>query len=81
MFLDAMGRHESLTAKHDIKIVGTWVDVPGHEVYILYDTPSMEKLTKLFMEPEMMGLMSFHTSRMIHLTPGKDAMELVKKLI
>jgi hypothetical protein len=61
-FLIAMENDEMLAKKHNIKIIGAWVDSPGHTVFSIYDTPSMEELMEYSMEPEIMATMSFQTS-------------------
>jgi hypothetical protein len=78
-FLKAVEMDESLAAKHGIKIVGAWVDSPGHTVYSVYDAPSMENLMEYSMEPEMMATMSFQTSVMKPLKTIKEVAAMIKR--
>lgn len=79
LWLNAMEKDESLAAKHKVKIVGVWVDSPGHTVYSLYDTPSVENLMDYTMEPEIMATMAFQTSVIKPLKPAKDIAAMIKK--
>ena len=79
VFLKAVEKDESLAAKHGIKIIGSWVDSPGHTVYSVYDTPSMENLMDYSMEPEMMAAMSFQTSIMKPLKTVKEIAAMIKR--
>jgi hypothetical protein len=78
IFLTAMEKHEQLAEKHKVKIIGVWVDSPGHTVYSIYDTPTMEDLMAYTMEPEIMAAMSFQTTEMKSLTPAKDVAAMIK---
>ncbi|MDD1746342.1 MAG: hypothetical protein LUQ16_01110 [Methanomassiliicoccales archaeon] len=78
-FLTAVEKDESLAAKHKVKILGAWVDSPGHTVYSLYDTPSMENLMEYTMEPEIMATMAFQISVMKPLKTVKEVAASVKK--
>ena len=51
---------DSLTAKHGIKLLCSWVDYPMHVVYNIYETPNMEAFINLNMEPEMMAWLGFN---------------------
>jgi hypothetical protein len=76
IFLNVMDKDESLAAKHKVKIIGVWVDSPGHTAYSIYETPKMENLMDYMMEPEMMAVMSFQTSE---IKPLESAKELAAK--
>lgn len=52
---------ESLLAKHGVKLVGMWNDHAAHEVYSVYETPSMDAFAAAAMEPEMSAWLSFNT--------------------
>ena len=78
-FLNAMEKDETLAKKHDIKIIGAWVDSPSHTVYSIYDTPSMEKLMEYSMEPEIMATMSFQTSVLKPLKTAKEVAASIKR--
>lgn len=51
---------DSLLAKHGVKLAGSWTDFPAHLIYNIYETPNMEALVKLSMEPEMMAWLRFN---------------------
>jgi hypothetical protein len=76
IFLDVMKKDESLAAKHQVKIIGVWVDSPGHTAFSVYDTPNMENLMDYLTEPEMMSVESFQTSE---IKPLENAREIAKK--
>jgi L-rhamnose mutarotase len=78
VFVNAFEKLESLAAKHKVKIVGVWVDPPGHTVFAVYDTPSMENLMSFSKEPEMMAVMSFQTSVMKPLITAKELLAMIK---
>lgn len=77
-FLNAMDKDEMLANKHDITIIGAWVDSPGHTAYSIYDTPSMERLLEYSMEPEIMATMSFQTSVFKPLKTAKEVAASVR---
>jgi len=79
VFLKAMEKDESLAAKHEVKIIGVWVDSPGHTVFSVYDTPSMENLMDYSMEPEIMAAMSFQTSVLKPLKTAKEISVMIKR--
>lgn len=70
---------ESTCAKYGIKFVGSWDDHPGHTVYVLYDTPSMDVLMKFMMEPEMMAPLMFCTGRVFPVFDHKQTLSIIKK--
>lgn len=53
---------DSLLAKHGVKIAGMWNDHPAHMVYNIYDSPSLEAMMALTMEPEMMAWLAYNTA-------------------
>jgi hypothetical protein len=77
-YIEAFEKHESLAAKHKVKIVGSWVNPASHTTFIVYDTPSMDNLMSLTAEPAMMGAMTFQTSVMKPLVPVKDVLAMIK---
>jgi hypothetical protein len=77
--VNGLEKMESLAAKHKVKVVGGWTDHPGHTVYIVYDTPSMDNLMGFSMEPEMMAIMAFSTSETKLLITLKETLALIKK--
>lgn len=52
---------DSLTAKHGIKLVGSWTDHPMHVIYNIYETPNMEAFLKYSEEPECIAWLGFNT--------------------
>jgi len=52
---------ESLLANHGVKLAGMWNDHGAHEVYNIYEAPSMEAFRALSMEPEMMAWLGYNT--------------------
>jgi hypothetical protein len=77
--VNGLEKWESLAAKHKVKVVGIWVDHPGHTLYAVYDTPSMDTLVGLSMEPEMMAALAFQTSEMKPVFTGKEVAALLKR--
>ena len=53
---------EPLATKHGVKLAGFWNDVPGHTVYSVFDTPSMDACLDLLDEPEIAALLSCNTA-------------------
>ena len=60
--LAAMKQLEPLATKHGVKLAGFWNDVPGHTVYSIFDTPSMDACLAMMDEPEMAALLACNTS-------------------
>jgi hypothetical protein len=54
-------KFEALIAKHGIKSAGMWNDHPGHTVYNIYETPSLEAFMALSMEPEWLAWLAYNT--------------------
>jgi uncharacterized protein with GYD domain len=53
---------ESLTKKHGIKVVGSWVSMPEHLVVTVCDAPNQEAMLKYMMEPEVMAWSGYQVS-------------------
>lgn len=70
---------EPLAAKYGIKFLGSYTDHPMHEVYVLFDTPSMDVLMKFMMEPEMAVMMNFCKSRVFPVFDHKSTLALISK--
>ena len=53
--LELISKMDGLLKKHNVKIVGAWFGfVPSeHTHYIVYESPSVEALQNLSMEPEI----------------------------
>jgi len=54
-------KFDALLAKYGIKLAGMWNDHPGHMVWNIYETPSLEAFMGLSMEPEMQAWLSYNT--------------------
>ena len=77
--VNGLEKLESLAAKHKVKVVGFWVDHPGHAVYAVYDAPSMDDLMGFWMEPVMQATMAFQTSETKTLMPLSQTLAVIKK--
>jgi hypothetical protein len=51
---------EAMLAKHGVSLVGMWNDHAAHEVYSVYQTPSMDAMAAVGMEPEMGAWFAFN---------------------
>ncbi len=49
-----------ILAKHGVKLIGSWNDISAHEIFNVYDVPSMESFIKMTQEPDMMAWLSAH---------------------
>jgi hypothetical protein len=65
-------------AKYGIKFVNSWDDHPGHTVYAVYDTPSMDVFMKFMMEPEMVAPMNFCTGRAFPVFDHDQTLSMIK---
>jgi hypothetical protein len=70
---------EPTAAKYGVKIVGVYNDHPAHLVYIIYDTPKMENLMGMMMEPDMMAPLSFSSSTLKVVMTLPEIMAMMKK--
>jgi hypothetical protein len=50
---------DPLTAKHGIKVVGTWTDLGAHTIYNVYEAHSPDAYWAFLDEPELFGWLSF----------------------
>ncbi|MDR0493279.1 MAG: hypothetical protein LBH74_06555 [Nitrososphaerota archaeon] len=57
--MDWLKRVDMLAAKHNIKVIGIWVDRWGHQAWAVYDTPNMEAFEAFEQEPEHLKRVSF----------------------
>jgi len=69
----------SICEKHGVKFLGSWDDHPGHTVFVLYETPSMDNLMKVMMEPEMAAPMSFCTGRVFPVFDHSTTLAMIRK--
>jgi uncharacterized protein with GYD domain len=70
---------DSVASKHGIRFLGSYADTSMHDIYAMYDTPSMDAFMKFSMEPEMMGMMQFNKGRAFPVIDHKTTLSLVKK--
>jgi hypothetical protein len=70
---------ESLAAKHGMKFLGSYADTNMHDIYAIFDTPSMDTFMKFIMEPEIMAMGHFNKVRIIPVMDHKSTLALVKK--
>ena len=68
-----------LAAKHKMKVIGAWNDHPGHAMYIIYETPSMDAFMQYGMEPECLATLAFNTVRNLHVLSAAEALALLKR--
>lgn len=70
---------EAITAKHKTKVVEVLNDHPGHTIYAVYETPSMDVFMGLMMEPEWMAPLAFCTSEIKPVFSAKETLAMLKK--
>ena len=70
---------EPMAAKYGVKVVGVYNDHPGHMVYVIFDTPKMENLMGMMMEPDIMAPLSFCTSEVKVVFSLPEIMAMMKK--
>jgi hypothetical protein len=70
---------ESIAAKYGIKFLGSYADTNMHDIYALYDTPSMDTFMKFSMEPDIMAMGHFNKGRVFPVVDHKSTLALVKK--
>ena len=69
---------ESIAAKFGVRFVGSYDDHPGHTVYVLYETPSMDNLMAMMMDPEAASPMSFCTGRVFPVFDHQQTLSMIK---
>ncbi len=74
-----MENADKIAAKYGIKIVGFWNDHPDHCVYIIYDTPSMDAMMGMAMDPMTMPLYSFQTMTTRPVLTANEVLAMMKK--
>jgi hypothetical protein len=57
-----MSKVPELLAKHEVKMVGSWVVHTEHLVVEVYEAPSYEAMDACSMEPEVMALSTWTTT-------------------
>jgi hypothetical protein len=61
VMMEVMDKIDGLMKKHGVKRLGSWTVPNEHLTFEVYEAPSIEALTKLFMEPVCFQLGSFET--------------------
>jgi hypothetical protein len=56
-----------------VKLIGTWVDAPGHTFYLVVESDSVQKLTDLFFPALTLGTAD--------IVPVEDALALFKRRV
>jgi hypothetical protein len=70
---------ENLTAKYDIKVVGSWVDRVGHIIYAVFDAPSMKAFTNFEMDPQNIPVITFSTIKKTVVISIKETLAFFKE--
>lgn len=68
----------AIAAKFGVKIVNVWNDHPKHELYIVYETPTMEALMGFFMDPVCMATNAFNTSEIKMVMGPQEVLAMMK---
>ncbi len=69
---------DRLCAKFGIKMVGFWTDHPNHHVFMLFDTPNMDALMGMSMQPEVVAMMAFQTIKTFPVMDFKQTWDIIK---
>ena len=67
-----------LAAKYGIKFLGSYDDHPGHPVYAIYETSSMDIMMQYLMEPEMLAPGTFCTGRVCPVFSHEQTLAMIK---
>jgi hypothetical protein len=67
-----------LAQKHGVKFINSYTDHPSHVVYVLFDSPSMDAVMGLMMEPEIMTMMAFCKTRVFPVMDHKSTEAMLK---
>lgn len=59
--MSIMQNQDAVLAKHGIKMLGSWVDYPAHEIHNVYEAPSMEAFMAMGQEPIFIAWLAFNT--------------------
>ncbi|MDW5561957.1 MAG: hypothetical protein SA339_01935 [Methanomassiliicoccus sp.] len=70
---------ESIASKFGVKFLGSWDDHADHSVYVLYDTPSMDNLMGMMMDPVASGPMAFCSGRVFPVFDHQTTLNMIKK--
>ena len=69
---------ESIAERFGVRFVGSYDDHPGHTVYVLYDTPSMDNLMSMLMDPEAAAPLSFCQARVFPVLDHQQTLGMIK---
>jgi hypothetical protein len=70
---------ESIAAKFGVRFLGSWDDHASHTVFVLYETPSMDSLMAMMMDPVASGPLAFCTSRVFPVFDHKTTLNMIKR--
>lgn len=70
---------EKVAAKFGVKFMGSYDDHFAHTVYVLYETPSMDNLMGMMMDPVAMGPLEFCTGRVFPVFDHNQTLQMIKK--
>ena len=58
MTVNLMKKIDEILPKHGVKLLSSWNDMSAHEIFNIYETPSMDAFYGMLQEPEMMAWLS-----------------------
>ena len=70
---------ERIAANFGVKFVGSWDDHSAHTVYVLYETPSMDNLMAMMMDPVASGPLAFCTGRVFPVFDHQTTLKMIKR--
>ncbi len=70
---------EAIAAKFGVKFMGSWDDHAAHTVYALYETPSMDNLMAMMMDPVASGPLAFCISRVFPVFDHQTTLKMIKR--
>lgn len=70
---------EGIAAKFGVKFMGSWDDHAAHTVYVLYETPSMDNLMAMMMDPVASGPMAFCSGRVFPVLDHQTTLKMIKR--
>lgn len=74
-----LNKLESFLKKYQISLLGCWFDLPGHTLYEVYDSPSLDAFQKMAMEPEILQWSAINTMEIKMVATLDDVMKLLKQ--
>jgi len=76
--IELLDKMENLTKKHGVKFLGSWTDFPQHLIYMVFEG-SFDAVQKLWMEPVMMGWLSWNTIESKTVLTMEEVSAMLKK--